>query len=464
MKKPFLHRLSCLLAALFTLAAPMAAPAAAESTTFEKTLDNGLKVIVKEDHRAPTVAHMVWYRVGAMDEMTGTTGVAHVLEPMMFKGPAKLGPGEFNKRVAEAGGRDNAFTSQDYTAYFQQVPKDKLGDMMALEADRMANLKLDPAEFAKEVQVGREARRMRTDDNPRSRVHEALMAAAFQAHPYRRPIIGWMPDLEHMTAKDAQDWYERWYSPNNAWLVVVGDVDKDQVFALAEKTYGAVKPRGTATSRKALGEPAQEGIKRVRVKAPAELPYVALAWKVPRLENVAKDREPYALEVLAGVLDGSDAARFSRNLVRGSRIAVSAGAGYDTTQRGPALFMLDGAPSEGQTVDALEAALRAEVARVARDGVTPQELARVKTQVVSAQVFKRDSMFGQAMEMGMTEVVGFSWRNVDTMVEKVQSVTAEEVQAVAAKYFGDDTLTVAVLDPQPLSGKKPRPAPAGLRH
>ncbi|MDD5295290.1 MAG: pitrilysin family protein [Rhodocyclaceae bacterium] len=462
MKKPFSCRSRMLLPALFAVlsASPVApALAAAEPITFEKTLGNGLKVIVREDHRAPTVAHMVWYRVGAMDELTGTSGVAHVLEHMMFKGTATIGPGEFNKRVADAGGRDNAFTNLDYTAYFQQVPKDKLPDMMALEADRMANLKLAPAEFAKEIQVVMEERRMRTDDNPHSRVREALMAVAFQAHPYRRPVIGWMPDLEHMTAQDAQDWYHRWYAPNNACLVVVGDVDKDQVFALAQKTYGAVKAH-EAIARKTLGEPVQDGLRRVTVKAPAELPYVALVWKVPKLENVAKDREPYALEVLAGILDGSDAARFSRNLVRGSRLAVSAGAGYDPTQRGPALFMLDGVPSEGHTAAELEAALRAEVARIAKDGVAPEELARVKTQVVAGQIYKRDSMFGQAMEMGVTETVGFSWRDLDPMVEQVRSVTAEEVQAVARKYFGDDSLSVGTLDPQPLSGK-PRLAPVG---
>jgi zinc protease len=468
MKKPLPGRLSPALLALLALLVPLAAltapPAlAATENTFEKILANGLKVIVREDHRAPTAAHMVWYRVGAMDELTGTTGVAHVLEHMMFKGTTNIGPGEFNKRVADAGGRDNAFTSLDYTAYFQQVPKNKLPDMMALEADRMANLKLAPAEFAKEIQVVMEERRMRTDDSPRSQVHEALMAVVFQAHPYRRPVIGWMPDLEHMTAQDAQDWYHRWYAPNNACLVVVGDVDKDQVFALAEKTYGAVRAHDPV-SRKILGEPVQDGMRRVTVKAPAELPYVALAWKVPKLENVAKDREPYALEVLAGVLDGTDAARFSRNLVRGSRIAVSAGADYDTTERGLALFMLDGAPSAGHTAAEMEAALRAEVARIAKDGVTPEELARVKTQVVAAQIYKRDSMFGQAMEMGATEMSGFSWRDLDTMVEQVRSVTAEEVRAVAGKYFGDDTLSVGTLDPQPLNGKKPHIAAVGMLH
>ena len=449
----------CLLA---MAVAATALPALADGT-FEKTLPNGLKVIVKEDHRAPTVAHMVWYRVGAMDEVDGTTGVAHALEHMMFKGTAKVGPGEFNRRVAEAGGRDNAFTNLDYTAYFQQVPKARLGEMMSLEADRMANLKVDPKEYAKEIQVVMEERRMRTDDNPQSQVYEQFMATAIEAHPYRRPVIGWMVDLEHMTAGDVRDWYHRWYTPNNATLVVVGDVKRDEVFRMAEKTYGAVKAR-KLPERKPLGEPPQDGIKRLVVKAPAELPYLLMGWKVPRLENVEKDREPYALEVLSGVLDGSDASRLPKDLVRGSRVAVSAGSGYDATNRGVSLFTLDGQPAEGHTAAELEKSLREEIQRIARDGISAQELERVKTQVVAHQVFKRDSMFGQAMEIGGAEVIGLSWRDLDRMVAQLKSVTATEVQAVAKKYFGDDTLTVAVLEPQPLNGKQPRPAADGPLH
>ena len=458
-KRTYLNLSGCLLAAAIGVTA---LPALADGT-FEKTLPNGLKVIVKEDHRAPTVAHMVWYRVGAMDEVDGTSGVAHLLEHMMFKGTAKVGPGEFNRRVAEAGGRDNAFTNLDYTAYFQQVPKAKLGEMMSLEADRMANLKIDPKEYAKEIQVVMEERRMRTDDNPQSKVYEQLMATAYEAHPYRRPVIGWMVDLEHMTAKDAQDWYHRWYAPNNATLVVVGDVNKDEVWRLAEKTYGAVKAH-TLPARKFVGEPPQEGIKRLVVKAPAELPYLLMGWKVPKLENVEKDREPYALEVLSGVLDGSDASRLPKDLVRSSRVAVSAGSGYDATNRGVSLFTLDGQPAEGHTAAELEKALREEIQRIAKDGISAQELERVKTQVVAHQVFKRDSMFGQAMEIGGAEVIGQSWRDLERMVAGLKSVTAEEVQAVAKKYFGDDTLTVAVLEPQPLNGKQPRPAAGGPLH
>jgi len=448
--------------ATILLASVLSAPQAL-ANPFETRLTNGLRVIVKEDRRAPTAVHMVWYRAGSMDEKDGTSGVAHALEHLMFKGTKMLATGEFNKRVAEAGGRDNAFTSRDYTAYFQIVPKGALPEMMQLEADRMANLKLDAKEFASEIKVVMEERRLRTDDNPQSLVHEAMNSAMFQAHPYRRPIIGWMDDLEHMTWQDARDWYRAWYAPNNAYVVVVGDVDHREVFRLAQKYYGGLKPHALP-ERKPQNEPEQAGIRRVSVKAPAKLPYVAMAWKMPKLRDVQKDRDPYALEVLAAVLDGHDASRLSKNLVRGSRIAQSAGAGYDGTLRGEASFVLDGQPAEGKTVAELEAALRAELKRVQDEGVSAEELTRVKTQSIASQVYKRDSLMAQAMEIGGTEAAGQSWRDIDTLLEKLKSVTAEEVQAVARKYFKDDTLTVAVLDPQPVEQSKPRKPSVAVRH
>ena len=436
---------------------------ALQANPYETTLANGMRVIVKEDHRAPTVVHMVWYRAGAIDEVDGASGVAHVLEHMMFKGTRKLGPGEFSKRVAAVGGRDNAFTGHDYTAYFQQVPTRALPQMMALEADRMANLKLDAKEFAQEIKVVMEERRLRTDDNPHALLHERMNAVAFQAHPYRRPIVGWMNDLENMTFLDARDWYRRWYAPNNATLVVVGDVDHAALFRLAEKTYGRIK-RQALPERRPLVEPQQLGIKRLSVKGPAKLAYLAMAWKVPKLKDVEGDREPYALEMLAAVLDGHEASRLGKHLVRGQKIAQSAGASYESTLRGESQFVLDGQPAEGRTVADLEAALRAEIKRIQDLGVTAEELARVKTQIVAGQIYKRDSMMGQAMESGSAEMNGLGWRGIDRILDKFRTVTAEEVQAVAKKHFGDDTLTVAVLDPQPLAAAASRPASGGLRH
>ncbi len=449
---------------LFALAAVVAATAAgAQSAAEEHKLANGLRVIVKEDHRAPTVVHMVWYVAGSMDEVSGRSGVAHVLEHMMFKGTKTVKSGEFSRRIAEAGGRENAFTNRDYTAYFQQVPKAALPLMLQLEADRISNLQVTAPEFSREIKVVMEERRLRTEDQPHALVAEALNAEAYFAHPYRRPVIGWMNDLENMSYLDARSWYARWYVPNNAFVVVVGDVKADEVFALAQKYYGRIKAR-PLPERKPQLEPEQRGVRRLVIKAPAELPYLLMGWKCPVLRDVDKDWQPYALQVLVGVLDGNEAARLNQSLVRNSRLASEVGAGYDATARGPGMCFLEGTPSQGKSAAELETGLRAELARLVEDGVTEDELARVKAQVVAGQVYKRDSIFGQAMEIGQFETSGLSHRDIDRVQERIKAVSAEQVRAVAKQYFIDDQLTVVVLDPQPLGEAKPRPAPSGMNH
>ena len=430
---------------------------AAQGDVRDRRLANGMKVIVMEDHRAPTVASMVWYRAGSMDERSGSTGVAHVLEHMMFKGTA-ANPGDcFSRTIAQAGGRDNAFTGKDYTAYFQQLHKSRLPLAMELEADRMRNLILTADEFAKEIKVVMEERRMRTDDQPRSLLYEQLMAAAYTASPYRWPIIGWMNDLENMTVEDARAWYDAWYAPNNAALVVVGDVDPEDVFRLAEAKFGPV-PARALPPRKPQAEPPQRGARRLTVKAPGELPYLMMGWHAPVLRNPSADWEPYALAVLVGVLDGSDAARLDRRLVRESRLAVSAGASYDSVNRGPGMFVLDGVPAQGHTVAELEAALRAEIDQVVRAGVSAEELERVKAQVIAQQVFQRDSMFYQAMQMGVLDNAGLPYDCAAVQVERIRAITGEQVREVARRYLVDDQLTVAVLEPQSLARGDAAPA------
>ncbi|MDR2220747.1 MAG: insulinase family protein [Methylobacillus sp.] len=414
---------------------------------------NGFKVVVQEDHRSPVVVSQVWYRAGSVDEFNGTTGVAHVLEHMMFKGTKAVPAGQFSRIVAAAGGRENAFTSRDYTVYFQQLEKSHLELSFRLEADRMVNLNMSDAEFAKEVQVVMEERRWRTDDRAQSQVDEQLAALAFKANPYGRPVIGWMNDLVNMTANDARDWYKRWYTPNNATLVVVGDVNPQQVFALAKKYFGSLKARDLP-KRKPQDEPAQKGERRAIVKAPAKLPYVALAYRAPKLVRM-DDWEPYALEILAGVMDGNPASRLNHELVRQQRIAVSVGAGYDAINRGPALFEFGGTPSEGHSADELEKGIRAQIEKVKKEGITEDELQRVKAQVIAADVYQRDSMFYQAMQIGMLESTGFSWRDIDEMPKRLQAVTAEQVKEVANKYLTDDQLSVATLDPQPIDENQP---------
>lgn len=416
-------------------------------------LENGMKILVKEDHRTPVVVHMVWYRVGSMDEMNGTTGVAHVLEHMMFKGTSKYPEGSLSKTVAKLGGKDNAFTNTDYTAYFQQVPGNSLEKMMEMEADRMNNLQFKDTDFKKEIRVVMEERRWRTDDQPEGRVGEALRATAFSVHPYRHPIIGWMNDLQNMTVGDVRSWYERWYAPNNATMVVVGDVDAMTVKNMAEKHFGSIRPKKIVPV-KPQTEPEQLGPKRVAVSAPAENPMVVLAYKVPALRDVKKDDEVYALDVLASVLDGYDNARLSASLVRKEQVALSVGTDYSALSRGPALFMLQGVPARGVTVEELEKRLRREVADIAENGISVQELQRVKMQLVSSQIYKRDSMFGQAMEIGILEMTGIGQKQIDYIIEKLKEVTPQQVQQVAQKYFSDNSLTVATLVPVALSDAK----------
>ncbi|MBP7943273.1 MAG: insulinase family protein [Polynucleobacter sp.] len=425
-----------------------AATDAVQANTHEFQLSNGLKLIVREDHRAPTVAHMVWYRAGSMDEVNGKTGVAHVLEHMMFKGTDKVKSGEFSRLVAAVGGRENAFTSRDYTAYFQQVEKSKLDEVMKLEADRMSNLNFDDAEFLKEIQVVMEERRLRTEDNPSSLLNESLMATAYMSSPYRHPVVGWMNDLVNMKAADARDWYRSWYKPNNATVVIAGDVDPKAILQAVEKYYGVASARALP-ERKPQIEPPQKGIKRVQVKAPADSAQLAMAWKVPKLQvGQLEDDEPYALELLAAVLDGYDNARLNRTLVKQERVVNDVGVGYDMISRGPELFLISTSMAKGKTVEQAESSIRKALKEIADKGILESELKRIKVRILSDQIYKRDSIFGQAMEIGSTEMAGFSWRDIDVILEKMQTITPAQVQAVAKKYLVDEGLTVAVLDPQ----------------
>ena len=424
----------------------------AHAKIYEHTLANGLKVVVDEDHRAPVVVQQIWYKAGSIDETEGKTGIAHVLEHMMFKGTKAVPAGQFSRRIAAAGGRENAFTSNDYTAYFQQLHKSKLPLAMKLEADRMRNLNLSAAEFAKEIKVIMEERRWRTDDDARALLQEKMMAVIYQEHPYHHPVIGWMSDLEATTVVDAQAWYRRWYAPNNATLVIAGDVNAQEVFAQAQRYYGNI-PRRALPVRRDFIEPKQIGIKRLVVKAPAELPQLVMSYQAPVLQNPAQDWRPYALEVLAGILNGNDSARLNKHLVREQQIASDVGAGYDSAARGPGLFTLEATPTTGKSVQDAETALRKEIALLVQDGVSAEELQRVKAQVTAGEVYKRDSTFYRAMQIGQMESIGLGYRAIPLMLEKIQAVTAEQVQQVAKEILVDDVLTVAVLDPQPLSDK-----------
>jgi zinc protease len=452
--------LRCVLLALLLMAA---GPVSAAPDTAERKLQNGLRVIVKPDHRAPVIVVMLWYAVGSIDEVNGATGLAHVLEHMAFKGTPTVGNGEYARIVSEAGGSFNAFTSNDATGYYQALQKSHLPLALRLEADRMSNLLLSEEEFKKEIRVVMEERRLRTDDRPRSLIYEQLMAMALKAHPYRNPIIGWMSDLEHMRIADVREFYRSWYAPNNAILVVVGDIQPGEVFKLAEEHFGPI-PSKALPERKPQSEPPQRGERRAVVKAPAELPFLTMAFPTPLLRDARNDSEPYALEMLAAVLSGSEAARLRRSLMREERVATEASAGYDGMARGPGFFYLNATPTPGRTVAEVEQGLRREMMKIIEDGVSAEELERAKAQAVAAHVYQRDSMFFQARQIGVFEISGIPHDTLDLQLQKLREVTAEQVREVARKYFTDEALTIVELDPQPMEGRRLAKPPLGVPH
>ena len=436
--------------ALIMLLAPVLPVQADAVKVHEHKFANGLKLLVKEDHRSPVVVSQVWYKVGASYEPGGITGISHMLEHMMFKGTHQYPAGEFSRIIAENGGQENAFTGSDYTAYFQTMEKSKLEISFKLEADRMRNLDLKAEELEKELQVVTEERRMRTDDQPRSKTQEQFNAVAFTNSPYQNPVIGWPDDIANYKVEDLQAWYQKWYAPNNATLVVVGDVETQQVVKLAEQYFAELKP-SEIKSIKPQQEQEQVGLRKLTVKAPAKLPYIMMGYKVPVLNTAKPESEAYALEVLSAILDGGNSSRLSSRLVRGKQLAVSAGAGYDFNSRLPELLLLEATPAEGKTVFDLEYALREELDELKAELVSSDELARVKAQVLAHDIYQKDSNFYQAMELGMLETNGLGWQKAGEYVAKVNQVTAEQVRDVARKYLVDDHLTIAYLDPQPIT-------------
>ena len=433
---------------LFLPAISVAAPPVAEHQ-----LANGLKILVQEDHRSPVVVSQVWYKVGASYEPSGITGISHMLEHMMFKGTDKHAAGEFSRIIAENGGEENAFTGYDYTAYFQTMAAEKLPVSFELEADRMRHLHILPEELKKELEVVTEERRMRTDDNPQAKMAEQFSAMAHTSSPYKNPIIGWVTDIAAYTAPDLQAWYQRWYAPNNATLVVVGDVKATDVFELAQKHFGDLQP-SELVPLKPQKEAPQLGTRKMTVKVPAKLPSVLLGYHVPSLKTAENEAEAYALEVLAGVLDGGNSARLSSSLIRDKQIAVAASAGYNLTSRLDDLFELEGTPAEGKTVWDVEAALKAEITNLQTKLIEPAELQRIKAQVLASEVYQRDSNFYQAMQLGMLETVGLGYKKADEYAQKINQVTPEQVRNVARKYLIDEHLNVAYLEPQKMETVK----------
>ena len=434
---------------LACLCLPLAASAKDAQPTHEFRLANGLKIIVREDHRAPVVVSQLWYKVGSSYETAGQTGLSHALEHMMFKGSRKLGPGESSRILRELGAEENAFTSDDYTAYYQVLASDRLAVALELEADRLASLKLPTDEFAREIEVIKEERRLRTDDKPSSLAYERFKALAYPASGYRNPTIGWMADLKRMNVEDLRAWYRTWYVPNNATLVVVGDVQPEQVKALAERYFGSIPARPVPAAKAPL-ELAEPGERRTTLYLKTQLPSLLYGFNVPSLGS-AKDAKPvHALRLISALLDGGDSARLPARLERGEELVSGASTWYDAHARGDSLFVISATPNvqTGKTLQQVEDGLWRQLKDLQDNPPSAEELARVRAQVIAGLVYERDSITSQATSIGELETVGLSWRLLDQDLAALESITPADIQAAARTYFTRTRLTVAHILPE----------------
>ena len=447
-RRPAAVATGALLLAAFLVAA---GPGGAATPVLEATLDNGLRVLLLEDRRSPIVSVQVWYRVGSRNERPGATGLAHFLEHMMFKGTRRFGKGEVDRLTTELGGANNAFTGHDHTGYWFELAADRWQQALELEADRMRNLLLDPAEIDSERQVVMEERRMRTEDNPDGLLAEQLMATAFSAHPYQWPVIGWMTDIARINPAELRAFYDLYYRPNNAVLVIVGDFAAPALLERVRATFGPV-PRGSDPPLVTAIEPPARAERRVTLRSPsAPIPGLALTWVVPN----HRSPDAPALEVLETVLSGGRAARLHRRLVQERRVALDADADYSYGSRDPNLFWLSGRPADGVSVEALERALMEELERVKTEPVTDEELERAKNQIEASFVWGQDSIYSRASALGRFELMT-SWRHLDQFVSLIRAVTAADLQRVARAYFPPDRKTTGLLLPEsaaPAAGK-----------
>ena len=434
---------------LSTLCLPLAALAADPQPTHEFTLDNGLKVVVREDHRAPVVVSQIWYKVGSSYETPGQTGLSHALEHMMFKGSSKAGPGEASLILRDLGAEENAFTSDDYTAYYQVLARDRLSVALELEADRMASLRLPADEFSREIEVIKEERRLRTDDKPMGKAFERFKAMAYPASGYHTPTIGWMADLDRMKIEELRHWYQSWYVPNNATLVVVGDVTPDEVKTLAQRYFGAIPRRDTPPAKipRELDEP---GERLITLHVKTQLPSLMLAFNVPSFATAEDKRSVTALRLIAALLDGGYSARLPSQLERGEELISGGSSSYDAYTRGDTLFLLSATPNsqKKKTLADTEAGLWRLLDQLKTQAPSAEELERVRAQVIAGLVYERDSITSQASAIGILETVGLSWKMMDSELSDLQSVTPQDIQKAARTYFTRERLSVAHVLPE----------------
>ncbi|MDT8344068.1 MAG: pitrilysin family protein [Thermohalobaculum sp.] len=420
------------MAALVALLAPAAGFAAQPVTSFR--LDNGMEVVVIEDHRAPVVTNMVWYRIGAADEPWGHSGIAHFFEHLMFKGTDEIPEGAFSKIVAENGGQDNAFTSWDYTGYFQRIAADRLELVMQMEADRMRDLVLNEQVVATERDVILEERNSRTDNDPGSLFQEQMRAALYMNHPYGVPVIGWRHEIEALGLPEALAFYRRFYAPDNAILLVAGDVTPDAVRALAETHFGPLVPSNSPPDARPQ-EPPQLAARRLTMRdARVRQPYVMRQYLVPAYDP-ADPGTAAALSVVSDVLGDGITARFAQQIEVADQIAVATGAGYGATARDAVTFTIFGVPASGRTLAEVEAALDAEIARLAAEGPTEQELARIKHKTRTDLIHAQDDVAGLARQYGAALSIGLTVADVDGWPDLVDAVTAADVQAAVRTWL-----------------------------
>jgi len=439
--------LSLFLSLLFTTISE----AGLKENVFETLLPNGLKVILLENHKAPLVTFQVWYRVGSRNEAWGKTGLSHMLEHMMFKGTEKVGPEEFSRIIQENGGNDNAFTSRDYTAYFENISADRVQVSIDLESDRMQNLLLREQDFRTERMVVMEERRLRTEDNPQANLQEHMEATAFLTSPYHWPTIGWKEDIERFTLDDLKAHYRTYYNSVNAILIVVGDFKKGELLPRIEKAFGSM-PKGVAPSQERDVDPKQIGERRVFVKKEAQLPYIVMGYHVPNL----REPDSYVLEVIATLLSAGKSSRLYQSLVREKRLVLSVDADHSLLSRDPSLFYLSAELLPGKEVADVEKALDQEVERLKKELVGAHELEKAKNQIEASFIFSQDSLFYQALLVAQHEIA-VTWRAIDDYLPSIRKVSPEEIQRVAKEYLTSDNRTVGVLIPLPPKEGKPVP-------
>lgn len=416
--------------------------------TQEFTLANGLKVIVREDHRSPVATFQLWYKVGSSYEHTGNTGLSHLLEHMMFQGTKTYPAGKFADIISAHGGSLNAFTSYDFTGYYESLPANQLEIAFQLEADRMRNIDFSQGSFAKETQVVIEERRMRIDDNPQELAYERFLGVALITSPYRNPVIGWGPDLNHLSYDSAFDWYNRWYHPNNATLIVVGDVEPKQVHAWAEQYFGKI-PQSDIQPIYSTPELSSLGERRMDIGVNVALPELYIAMTAPSYTHPSAQHDAVVLSLINQILDGGLSARFESHLVREKNMASSINVSYSPFMRLSNTFEIDAIPQKDVSFEALEAAIWAEINTLLTTLVSEEELERAKVQFKADYVFSQDDISNQAMEIGSLESIGLSYTDRENFLKAIEHVDAKSIQEVAQRYLTRENTTLARLIPTP---------------